>query len=752
MKKLLYNITISIMLSVVFCADASAEGFSGWGDIKYGTLKQTEYNQETTTDTFSQNYYLKLDKEITSMIFYNIYLRTTIYDSRVTDPGGDTTKTYRRSVEPAIDFFIKNPMYEINAGYRRQERWSTAGLGNKGRKTKDYYYSRLNINPVDLPYLTLQLDRQKDHDYLSPRETASTESSYSANSGYNFSGRSLKLGYTLGYIHSINETPADTTTKTVRDNLTGTYNAAYSRSFWNGKANISTVYQGSYARNKSRQFLSGTGSLLFERTPFGGLYAQGTAVQPDVNVLNSEGNLINKDYNTGISSINIGTQQYNNIGVWISSGNTVDRLYIYVDRDVSQDTSLTNAANWRVYTSNSNILGTIWTQISVQGVAVTVYDAFNNIYRYELIFSAPQTASYFKAVNMVNVNAAGLTDVLVTEIEAYGMDTVTQEGIKDVSTFFTQGLSVNADLRPLPELRISLNYHINRADQHPGSILNSMGGVFTNILSRTVGRNGENLISNLTRTYGITTTWMTHRLLTTTLSLQRNEAFDNKDVTEISSNTYSLSFNSSPLPTLDTNLSFIGSDSYSLGSKQSRNSSVLLSLGSRLYRDVNMITDIGYTESKSYSTGTVSDTGFVSGSLYAVLTRKLSGNLIYSFSRISSEDKSYDSTEGATIITYRPGRLINFSGSFRISNIGSDTNTSGGLLLDWLPLKTIRLNLNYQHSRSEPGPSVTDSLSSYGIWYITRFMDLRLTYNLTKNREVHETKTYNFGANLNCRF
>jgi hypothetical protein len=229
------------------------------------------------------------------------------------------------------------------------------------------------------------------------------------------------------------------------------------------------------------------------------------------------------------------------------------------------------------------------------------------------------------------------------------------------------------------------------------------------------------------------------------------------DETDFSSNTYTLSFNSVPMPTLDTNLSFIRSDNYNFGKKETTNNSVLFSILSRLYRDVDMVTDMFYTRSKSYVTDSTSDTSSIRGSINATLTQKLYGSLIYGLSWTSIDNTSSTSShaaEGQTIITYRPGRFINITGNLRVLDMEDGTTTSEGILVDWLPVPALRLNLNYLHSNSdaESEASVRDLLSAYFIWYITKFLDLQVTYSYTREERDIETKNYTFGANLNCRF
>ncbi len=756
MQKILWKIIGLAVLSACLGGLAFAEGLKGWADLNHRTTKQFENDKQISANkTFYRNFYLRLDKSITPMLSYQLYFRTGLLDSDLTDTAGITTTNYRRSVEPAIDLFLRNSIYDLSAGYRRQEQWSTAHLRDDSRETSEYYYSRLNIKPLELPSLSLQFDKKRDFAHFLVNEADKTSTAYSGYSGssiYQYTFRDLDLSYSLTYRHIVDETPTSMVAKSSGDNFNGLYRIGYARSFQEGRTRVSAVYQGNYVRNKRHQFVTQTGNVPFERTPFRGLYAIDTTVpiDPEVDILNDKPSLIDKDYQTS-TGINIGSngQEYNNIGVDIltSPDKSVDWIYIYVDKDVSADISLISPANWKAYRSDFNQPGT-WTEISIQNVS-TFTDISNNIYRYEIRFFPAQSARYFKVINMAR---SGLSDVMVTEIEAYGLEVVPESGeISDVTRVFTQGLNLSVNLMPAKRLSLIFNYFIDRTDQSTVSLLDSISGIFMNVFSKSTG-DEEGLISNITRTYSVTSTWLTHRLLTTIFRFQRNEAFDNKDVADISSNIYSLSFNSVPLPTLDTTLALIRSDRFSFGKKQSLNNSLLLSIGSRLYRDVNMITDMGYTESKSYTGGSHLASRFIRGSLDAFLTRKLTGNLIYGFNRQSSDSSSSDSREGGAIITYRPGRFINLSGSLRVSDINGNTTTSEGVLIDWLPVPVFKINLNYQHARSEPETTTDDSLSGYGLWYITRFIDLRFTYNYTRSVGEKKTKTYTVGANLNCRF
>jgi hypothetical protein len=747
--------TISFML--FFCASVFAEGPSGWANLNYISTEQFEGDERISKEgSFYRNLYLTFEKPITPMISYQLYLRTNWTDFRLTDADDRITKTYQRAIEPALDLFLRNPMYDFSAGYRRLEQWTTAHLQNEGRRTTEYYYSRFNLTPQEFPSLSLQIDRQKNFDYLSPKRIDITDTRFTGNSWYQYLYKELNLSYNFTYTYDVVKTPQDIIDKTKNYNFNGIYNISYSKPFWSGRANISANYQGNYIRDKIVQFVTQTGIVPFKRTTLTGWYAIGTLALPEVDTLTtSNSNLTNTPINafpddpgyTTATGVNIGNNgnDYYNIGVQLSLPQNVDTLYIYVKSDTGNPGNIT----WNVYRSPTNGPGP-WTNIvSGLNVAPTVFNSSNNIYRYELNFASSNNL-YFKAVNMTR---SGFNNVFVTEIEAYGTDVVSETGkLTDVNNFFTQGVNIVANVRPVPKLSFSLNYFLNRSDQNPISIWNSIGGVFSNLVSKSI-TDDDRLISNVLRVYGASSEWLTHRFLTTTLRFQRNEAFDNRNETDFSSNTYSLSFNSAPLTTLDANLSLIKNDTYNFGEKDTTNNSVLLSIVSKLYRDVNMVTDVGYTNSKSHITDIKSDTTSIRGSIDAYLTPKLYGSLIYGFSRTSSSDNtSADTTEGQTIITYRPGRFINITGTLRAMDVDGDLTTSEGILVDWLPLPALRLNLNYLHSNSDIEPTMSDLISTYLIWYITKFLDLQITYSYTREEREQVDKIHSIGANLNCRF
>lgn len=746
-----------------------AEGPSAWLNVNYMNLRQYENDVKIQeSDNLFQNYYFRFDKSITPLLSYQLNLKSNLVNSHVTDSEGKETTEYLRAVEPAVDIFYRHPVYGFDGGVRRLEEWTTADMEPDSRRTTEYYYGRFTVKPRDLPSASVQLDRQRKYDRLSPGEIDTTDTKFTGISWYDLMHKGWKLSYNLAYIRDEFETPLEDINKTVNNNVNLLYNLGYNKSYFADRLSVMAGYQGNYVRNKTESFAGQSGSIAVKRPAFG-LHGRGVQLEPGVDTLVAAPALTDGNFvvPAAISSgtINIGQNgsRFHNIGIQNMSGSTVDALFIYVNKNVINDTQLTNAANWRVFRSDQNVQNS-WTEVPVQTIDVELFDVLNNIYRYEIRLSSAQDALFLNAVTM---DTATVNDVLVTETEAYGTDIFKEGKNVTTTTFFTHGINLSANFKPVRKLTFTVNYYLNRTDQDPESVWSSMGGAFTNMVKKLESEEDTKWQSNVTRTYGFSAAWLTTNFLTTTARYQRNEAFDNKEKTDpgktdIKSDSYSLTLSSAPLPTLDTNLSLIRTYSYSFDQKQSVNDLLLLSVGSRFHRDVNMITDAGYTNTRNYSVlhpspdvpatnDTRSSSWYVRGILDAKLTRSLTTNLTYGLSFLSG-DTSGHAHDGTFNVIYRPGNFISLSGTFRINDTDEEQTISEGALVDWLFVPAVRMNLHYEHSYEKPESTNTHIMGGYVLWYITKFLDLQVTYEYGLSDNDEQTETYNFGGNLTCRF
>jgi hypothetical protein len=771
MKKIICRYTVTFLFFILSGSGAYADGLGGLASFNYNSTNvDRDGNRQTETRSLNENYYLTYDKSVTRAVSYQLYVRINEFQSRITDDTNNIDLNHNRMIEPGLDVYIRNSFYNFSAGYRRQEDWSdnfSSGdikflypyqllrsddrLGDDDRETTELYYARLNFIPKNLPTLTLDYDRFENFDYLSPKSKDQTIDEYSIRSSYSVSPWDISTRYYLNFSHSVNKKPDARTNKIVSNDLNLNYVTGYAGSFWGRRVNYSFSYRGNYSRSDNKISVTETGSFLIQRDALGGFNARGNAAQPDVDFLPSQVSLIDDDFitSTGIDISTLITGQFENLGIRVSGTKSVDTIYVYVNQDVTADV-LNNVSNWRAFSSdvNINVPGT-WTEQIIQSVSVSAHDIPNSIYRFEIKLSVPVTAFFLKVVNL---QIASTANVSVTEIEAYGTDNILDRETTDETDSFTQGLEFRSSSQLRENVTLTLHYSVDRSDRNADSVFSSIGGVFKNIFSDDVSGDDADFRSIITRGYGATASWDAHRLISTSLRLQRSENFDDLKINDFASNSYNLSFNSSPLPTLDATLSLLRSDTFQSGNKENETHSVLMSVGSRLHRDVHMITDAGYTRSNSLTNNTTSDSYLFDGSINAKLNRKLSGSMSYGFLHTSSGTTSRDSVNSLLTVSYRPARLINLSGNFRFQDTDGITTTSERLLVDWIPLPVVRMNFNYVHSNSDASPSRSDTFSSYMIWHITKFADVRFTYTYTRTVDIDTTKTYGYNTYVNCRF
>ena len=743
MRKTAWKIILLIIMLMMIGTSAFSASLNSWVNMSNNTSK-TEVDGEKTISlsSFSRNFNLSLTKPVTPLISYDLHLRGNLLDSeRANYLTDDTTKTYHRSVEPTLELFIRNNIYDLNAGYRRNMRWSTAHYSNSSKVTSEFYYSRFSVIPENLPTISLDLERLKNFDHLPEKEIYNTTDSYSVSSSYALPSKDLKFGYNIVYSEVTNKTPLSTQVKSVMATFNNNYNIGYAGFLWDRKINYTTMYQGNYSRNRDTRSFSGVGTEISIRGNNGGFSAQDPVLGVQAS-LTSNNALTNGNLTTS-AGIDLSADLNNHIGIQILFGKSVDRLYIYVDENINGESTLNNSANWQVYKSSTNNDNS-WTEVDISNVDVE-YDVLNDKYFYEILFLSSQEEFYFKAVNL---DVSSIIGVNVTEIQALGTDEITDtEDDTAVTKSFTQGINLNAGIRLAKNWDFGLSYSIDRADQNPASVMDSVSGIIENIFSKTLENENENTISTLSRNYGASSRWQALRQLTPSMNIRRSENFNNTGVVEAATNNYSLGIYYVPLPTVDTNLSMVRSDSFSDSEKTTTSDSLLLSADTKLHRDLNMITDIGFSSTNDLAEDTTTTLSSINGSLDARITRKMSGTLNYGYSTSTTDADSTYSKILSTSFNYQAGRFISFLGDFDYTNSAGKEDMSESLGVDWLPLPKLRMNFNYRHSSSDGDiyKKIIDSVSGYGQIYITKFADIRVSYAYSQIDSGE-------GSKLDCRF
>ncbi|MGD2079564.1 MAG: hypothetical protein PVJ36_00340 [Nitrospirota bacterium] len=768
-----------VLLLLLPLLSSSAFAFNGRANLSYSRAESFEEGEKiSTSDRFTQNYFLGMSKRLSPLISYRLSVNASLFDQSA-ESEGTTRNTYRRSGSAGLDVTLNNPFFRLTSGYIRRENWDTARLKDESRTSRDFYYARLDVVTRDFPSLYLEYSMINTFDYPPVRETDTSSKRYSATSAYSYRTEEFLALYTVGYSKTETDTPLELTRRRETDSYSGSYDVRYENDFWDNTVDLSVEYRGNLGRTKSTLTVGETGQVLFVRDPRVGLHARDTFVC-DVRELNEQLELAHQnptstDYESPINSINIGSEDCHNIGIELDldeETSEVDRLFVYVfvpDGTVLADPPGVGGdwnAFWRAFKSETNPpepIGTDWLdEVAIQEVIlhppedVTDInpDADNpNVYLFEVVFTLPQQGvRFYKVINDMPVSQTGLQDVFVTEIEAYGLELVTAGETTNSSDFFSQGLNLRLSVRPLEKVSVILNYDITRTDTNPDSFLDPLTGIFKNVFVRDLEEGGGASRISVRRAFGSSVIWRTLEKLTTTFRVSRNEFFDNLGTTDSASNTYLVSLNTKPLPNLDAHLSAIRTESFNFGERRSTNHSLLLTLGTRLYREVRMTTDTGYINSKNHQTGSTTNTEFIRGIIDARVTTKLFTHMTFGLERSATGDNSSTAKDASVIISYRPARLISFSGNFRIRDSEDTTTTIEGISVNWLPVPVMRFLASYQHRNVSPGPDTTDTVSTSVKWNISKSLDVRVSLSYTKTSREVKTESRAVTVNLNGRF
>jgi hypothetical protein len=95
-----YGGVILTLFFLLFRSLAFANDFGVSASLDYYDLEITEEGRKTTTDKFSQNYYLRYNRDITPVLLYGLYLRSGIIDTTRTDFEGLRNKSTVKDIEP----------------------------------------------------------------------------------------------------------------------------------------------------------------------------------------------------------------------------------------------------------------------------------------------------------------------------------------------------------------------------------------------------------------------------------------------------------------------------------------------------------------------------------------------------------------------------------------------------------------------------------------------------------------------------
>ena len=705
---------VFLLILVWFRGVYAGDDIHGSARLYYrSTEKKTAQEQESSW-SFTQIYDLGLVKEFTPKVNFTANLGVNVTET-------DDTKTTR--LYPDMRLNLSNEYFSANTGYQLVERGLDilTMVSDENRYTTESWNTNFYTKLEKYPKLRLLYSQDKSYDHLSVRETNSRTNRFSGSADYAY--RFLNLYY--NYMNTITDDyVADSSGET--NSHEGRIN--FRRSFWSNKVTSS----GSYSIKETKTETEARGKDIEvdeQKSASAGLYKATNAPDTVTSIsLNDKPDLIDGDKatSTGIQIGGFPTSDYDdqNIGLEFTFSTEIEKIYLYTTTPNTKFNK--NNYTWDVYSSSDN---STWTL--VKDTASFDYDRTQE--RFEISFTKT-SAKYFKVVNDDNESY----DLFVTEIEAYGVKAqAAYTTAETVAT--TETVQANLGFRPFDWL--SFTYNINQDMQK------SESGT-TSTRTRRLSQNISGVVEK---------GFKVHKYLEVRPHYQKRLEYKDESGAETSSSTdtYRVHFLSSPLKTLDTDLSLNHRVSKEDGQTQSKSSSALLHVAAKLREGADLDMDADITHSENLLSESDSTTRSINSNLRLELTSTLTTEIEYNMNWSETEAPGGGTTgrnSYAKIIGYwRPSHDFYFRGSYSVDRDeeAGDETSRQDYDLNWLLTEKIQLSMGYGLNRND---TVQTTYSSDLSWSLSRTFTLRFGFNWTRQEAETETETQVVTADLSARF
>ena len=705
-------IAVLLVTLVCFRGVCAGDDISGSANLTYRSTDTKTGEEEDNSWGFIQAYDLQMTKDFTSKVDFTANLGINV---------NETNDTKTTLLTPDLRLNIRNEYFDADTGYRITENGLdilTMG-SDEDRLTTESWNANFSTKSEKYPRVRLRYNEDRNYDYLALRETDEKTTNFSGSADYEY--RFLNFYY--DYRNNVLD---DYVTECTTETNTHDGRVDFRKSFWKNKIATSGSY--SITNTKTETTTGGQEVRQEEkRKALHGLYADDST--PLSGTLNDTYDALKDgDKTTRVTTpteINIGggignTDQ--NIGLELSFAEDVELIYLYTEKP---DFALSHTAfTWDVYSSADN---NNWNLITSN--ADFEYDTNEN--RFEISF--PKTkARYFKIVNTAN----DLNDLYVTEIEAYGFVTFAPFTTTETEQT-TQTIQANLGYKPTDWLSFTYDFTQDQREE-----------------TQQEDEPDQEKTSRQTHNATGRVEKQLHKYLTASAQYQKRLEYDS-EAEDKTTDTYLLHFLSSPLKTLDTDLSLNHTVSKEDSETQSKSSSALLQISAKLRDGADLDVNANITRSENPLSQSETTTKSVNSNLRLELTRMLTAEIEYNKNWTETENPD-DSTTGRThaakcTLYWRPSHDFYFRGSYgvdRDENSGDETSQQQ-YNMSWLMSEKMQLNIGCTLNRND---AVSSTYSSDLSWNLSRTFTLRFSYDLTCQEADETTETQTFSTNLSARF
>lgn len=716
---LFFSLLVILVIHLLVPLNAFADELSLRTEFEYSnnttetTNKETGTRTESDTTRFTQLYNLDLSKSIYPNLTIN---GGALYESERSDSTSEELVSRRdeKTYRPHLAFDLRTSLFDLGAGFRKTRiTEEISSLPDASNFQKDQNAS-FTWRPAGLPLVRLFYDRA--HNYDDIKTTDLTDESIT-----------LKMDYTvlkkhpLNYTYNRNEIDDRLSiSKTVVQTHDG--GAAYSHSFFKKRLFLDANYKIRYSSTE----LPSDRIVSSALSPFAGLFSSDDTPQdgPALTVVTAliDGN------KTSSSGINLGWsvsgESARNIGLDFGVPVSIDKMFIYVDRNISA--SAAGAFSWSVYTSPDNTDTSVWTLHAT--VAPASFGIFQN--RFEIPFSEV-TTRFIKVV----VNPLPAAYMIETELENIF--------VTEVETFFSTSAAAGTDTIDSVNHRFGFNLRGKVSDR------TVIGYNFFYTLRETDPSFERSSISN-----GV---YLNHSFnnvfsLITRVSHDENESTLDSSTDKTITDAYSAMLKAAYLKTFEQILSLSSNEQRGEDGK-STVYTVFLRNNANLYSGWDAYVDIGYSQSKPLEGGeAIAQT--VRAGTNVVPHKKINFDMTYSITKSDETDENSGKTSTSNQefdfrTLFYPYRTLTFFANVNVQD--SDEQESRKVFQNysagWSPFPDgdLQLFLTYNEKIRSADDLEEKTMGPSLKWNISRYANLDIFYFVTEEEtglQMRDSKTF----------
>ncbi len=702
--------TLTVVLSILFCSNGvyAGDDIHGSANLSYRSTETKTGEEEKSSWGFSQTYNIQLSKEITPKVNFAADLGINVNET-------DSSKTTR--LTPNLRLDVRNEYFDAGTGYRITEK----GLDiftmstDEDRYTSESWTSNFSTKSEKYPKIRLRYNEDMDYDHLAVHKKNNKTTSFSGGAEYKYRFLNLFCEYK-------NDISDDYVTEVTTESDTYDGRINVRQSFWGNKVATSASY--SINNKKSETETKGQDVSVDEKEKaYVGLY-----IQDNTPAVTSNSRSIpalidgNKNASAGINIGGIGNT-YHNIGVDLNKKTDAEKIFLYTE---TPDPFFNeNNFTWAVYSSSDK---NAWTLIDRS--ADFQYSESEHRFEIEIeieISFAKTQARYFKVVNTSN----DMNSLNVTEIEAYSSKTYPAFTTTETEQT-SETIQANISYRPTDWL--SFIYDFTEDKQ--------------------TSMDDDEKTRNQTHNINGSVEKELHKYLSARAQYSKRLEYDIKE-DDKTTDTYLLHFFSSPLETLDADLSFNHTVSKEASRTQSKSSSALFQVSAMLREGADLDLNANITNSENIASQSETVSKSFGSNLRVELTRRLTGEIEHNRNWTQTEALSTETSDETSntkcTFNWRPSHDFYYKGSYSIdrNEKTGDETTQQQYNMNWLMTEKMQLSAGYTLNRND---SVSSAWSSDLSWNLSKAIALKFGYNWSCQKSDATTTTQTFSANLSARF